>query len=82
MIFFSVLFFCSLLFFVLQAQQKREAERRNQLLKASAGLGIAIDHMQGNLASYRDAVKHEKISSGLERDMEREEQDRLNKLRK
>ena len=42
-----------------------------QLLKASAGLGIAIDHMQGNLASYRDAVKHDKISAGLERDMER-----------
>jgi hypothetical protein len=65
-----------------QAQQKREAERRNQLLKASAGLGIAIDHMQGNLASYRDAVKHDKISAGLERDMDREEQDRIAKLRK
>ncbi len=37
--------------------------------------------MQGNLASYRDAVKHDKISAGLERDMEREEQDRINKLR-
>jgi hypothetical protein len=73
-------FFFFTLFF--QAQQKREAERRNQLLKASAGLGIAIDHMQGNLASYRDAVKHDKISAGLERDMDREEQDRIAKLRK
>ncbi len=64
----------------LEARQKKEAERRNQLLKASAGLGVAIDRMQGNLASYRDAVKHDAVSASLERDMEREEREHRAKL--
>lgn len=38
--------------------------------------------MQGNLASFRDAVKHPSVTPGLERDMDREENERLQKLKK
>ena len=65
----------------LAAQQQRENERRAQLMKASAGLGLAIDNMQNNLGLYRSAVKHD-MNPDLERKMDQEEQERLRKLGK
>lgn len=63
----------------LAARQQRENERRAQLLKASAGVGLAIDNMQSNLGDYRSKVKHE-MNSDLEKKIQQQEDDRYRKL--
>lgn len=67
----------------LAEKQRQENARRAQLLKASAGLGVAIGQMQDNLGAYRDMTKKgASIDASLERDMERDERERERKLGK
>jgi hypothetical protein len=66
---------------LLAEQQKREAERRKQLLKASAGVGLAIENMQGNLGEYREAVKHS-MTGSLSSQIDQEEDERYRRLGK
>ncbi len=67
---------------VLAEQQKRETERRNQLLKSSAGVALAIESMQGTLGDYRDAVKQHHMTGALSSQIDREEDERYKRLGK
>ena len=68
----------------LAKEQAAANARRQQLLKASAGLGMAIGKLEENVDSYRQMTNKptRTMDSALERDMDRQEEERLRKLGK